>query len=311
MHLWKTDKAMALRERLEYTATAATLNICRLLPEGAVFALFRGFAALFHAASGRRRKIALRNAEIAFPNKPLCERKAMVKKSYLNLADSMALNMLIMTNRISNDQLKDMVETEDWDKFDRLEASSTKGWLVFTGHLGNWELMSQYLSLRLSRQLHVVARKGNNQLLEDRIVRPLRERFGGNVFYKKNAIMRMVKALKKGDVCGVMIDQKLNPPEGIYVDLFGKPAPTTSSSALLQIRFDVPVYPIFLVKTGHRKYRFLVHDRIQWADNGKPMEEQVSELTRVHQQVIEEMVRQYPDQWFWAHNRWGIPKSEL
>jgi KDO2-lipid IV(A) lauroyltransferase len=311
MRIWKTDKAMALRERLEYAATAATLNICRLLPEGAVLALFRGFAALFHAASGRRRKIALRNAEIAFPNKPLCERKAMVKKSYLNLADSMALNMLIMTNRISNDQLRDMIETEDWDKFDRLEKSSTNGWLVFTGHLGNWELMSQYLSLRLNRQLHVVARKGNNQLLEDRVVRPLRERFGGNVFYKKNAIMRMVKALKKGDVCGVLIDQKLNPPEGIYVDLFGKPAPTTSSSALLQIRFDVPVYPIFLVKTGYRKYRFLIHDPIQWADNGKPMEEQVSELTRVHQQVIEEMIRQYPDQWFWAHNRWGIPKSEL
>lgn len=284
------------------------LNFSRILPQRAVIALFRSFALLFYTASGRRRNIALRNAEIAFPDKPLSERSAMVKESYLNLAESMALNMLIMTNRISNEQLMDMVETDNWDIFDRLEAESAKGWLVITGHLGNWELMSQYLALRLNRQLHVVARQGNNQLLEERVVRPLRERFGGNVFYKKNAIMRMVKALKKGDVCGLLIDQKLNPPEGIYVDLFGKPAPTTSSSALLQIRFDVKVHPIFLVRTSHRKYRFLILESIPWSDNGKPMEEQVHELTFVHQQIIEDVIRQYPDQWFWAHNRWGLPK---
>ena len=168
--------------------------------------------------------------------------------------------------------------------------------------------MSQYFSLRLERPLNVVARQGNNRLIDDRIVRPMREHFGVNVFYKKNALMRMVKAINKGDVCGTLIDQKLNPPEGVYVDLFGKPAPTTNSTALLQIRFDITVLPIFMVKSGHHTYRMIIEEPVPWSDNGKSFEEQVLELTRKHQQIIEKMVLQYPDQWFWAHNRWGLPK---
>jgi KDO2-lipid IV(A) lauroyltransferase len=301
---------MALREHIEYAAIRTLLNFSRILPETAVYGLLRNFALLFFVVGGRRRRIALRNTEIAFPQKPLKERRELVRRSYVNLSDSMALSLLILTNRISNERLMDMVETDHWGKFDLLETERSTGWLVITGHLGNWELMSQYAALRLNRQLHVVARKGNNLLLEERIVRPLRERFGGNVVYKKNALMRVVKALKKGGVCGILIDQKLMPPEGIYIDLFGKPAPTTNTSALLQVRFGFKVLPMFLVKTDGRKYRYIIHDPIQWTDNGKPVEEQVCELTLKHQKVIEEMIRQYPDQWFWAHNRWGLPKEK-
>ena len=299
---------MALREKLEYAATVATLNFSRILPEEAVYALFKGFALLFYIASGRRRNLALRNTKIAFPEMPSKERKVLVRKSYVNLSESMALNILIMTDRISNDRLLSLVETDGWEKLERILTDTEKGLLAITAHLGNWELLPQYAALRLGRQVHAIARKGNNLLLEERIVRPLRERFGVSVFYKKNALMRIMKAIKKGDVCGLLIDQKLKPPEGIYVDFFGKPAPTTGSSALLQIRFGVTVQPAFMVKAGHRKYRLLIGEPLPWEDNGKPMEEQVHELTRIHQQIIEEMVRQYPDQWFWAHNRWSLPK---
>lgn len=299
---------MNLREQLEYGATAAVMNFSRILPEAAIVGLFRHFAMVFYSVSSRRRKLALRNTEIAFPDKPLSERKAMVKKSYLNLAEGMAVSMLVLTGRISNERLLDMVQTDEWEKLGQLHDASKRGWLVITGHLGNWELMSQYLGLRLDRTLHVIARRGNNQLLEERVVRPLRERFGITVFYKKNALIRIVKAVDKGDVCGLLIDQKLNPPEGIHVDLFGKPAPTTGSSALLQIRFGIPVYPIFLVREERLKYRFIVKEPIPWADNGKPLEEQVQELAGIHQKIIEDVIRQYPDQWFWAHNRWGLPR---
>ncbi len=299
---------MALREQLEYGATVSILNLTRILPEAAVYSLFKGFALFFYAANARRRNLALCNTEIAFPEMPLAERKLLIKRSYANLSESMALNTLITTRRISNERLMGMVEADDWKNLKQSQSDSKKGLLVITGHLGNWEFMPQYAALHLDKPLHVIARKGNNLLLEERIVRPLRERFGVSVFYKKNALMRIMKAINKGDICGLLIDQKLNPPEGIYVDLFGKPAPTTGSAALLQIRFGVVVQPVFMVKSGVRKYRLLIGKPVEWNDNGKPMEEQVHELTRVHQQIIEEMVRRYPDQWFWAHNRWGLPK---
>lgn len=302
---------MTLREQLEYAATAGVLKLSRILPEEAVYALFKGFALFFYIASGRRRKLALHNTKTVFPEMPKAKRKALVRKSYVNLSESMVLNLLIMTNRITNERLINMVETNGWERLEQTQEDGSKGLLAITGHLGNWELMPQYVALRLDRQVHVVARQGNNQLLEERIVRPLRERFGVTVFYKKNALMKIMKAINKGGICGLLIDQKLNPPAGIYVDLFGKQAPTTGSPALLQIRFGITVQPTFMVKDGHRKYRLLIGEPVPWTDNGKPMEEQVHELTRIHQQIIEKMVRQYPDQWFWAHNRWGLKKEEM
>jgi KDO2-lipid IV(A) lauroyltransferase len=297
---------MKLKEQIEYRATATVLQISKILPECAVYAVFKAFALLLHSMSARRRNLSLTNMKIAFPEKPENERKALVKKCYLNLSEGMALNILITTGRISDKQLLNMVETEDWGKFEKNIEASPNGFLAISGHMGNWELSSQYISLRLPRPLHVIARPTTNQLLEDRIVRPLREHFGVTVFYKKNALMRIMKAIKKGGVCGLLIDQKLKPPTGVMVDFFGKPAPTTASAALLQIRFGVTVNPAFMIRIAPRKYKLIIGDAVEWTDNGKSDEEQILELTRIHQGILEDIIREYPDQWFWMHNRWNL-----
>jgi len=300
---------MILREQIEYAATAGILKFSRILPEEAVYTLIKIFALLLHAASGRRRRLSLRNMEIAFPKKSLTERKYLVKQAFINLSESMAFNALIMSGRITNERLMDCVEVDDWDKFEQA-AASEKGLLIFSAHLGNWELMAQYIALRQRKPLNVIARQTNNRLLEDRIVRPLRERFGINIFYKKNALMKIVKASKKGETTGLLIDQRLNLREGVAVEFFGKKTGTTATPALLQIRFGITTLPTFMVKSGKHKYRFIIGDPVQWNDNGKPMEEQVLELTCIHQKIVEDMIRQYPDQWFWVHNRWGLPKAD-
>ena len=203
---------MKLSEKIEYGIVAGLLGLCRILPEGWVYALFRGLGiAGFHVVASRR-KLAIRNLEIAFPDKSLPERKHLARKNFIQMAEAMALNTLIMSGRITDQQLLDMVETEGWENFEQLSRNTSKGLLLFSAHLGNWELMPQYLALRSGKPLNVIARKTNNALLEERVVKPLREHFGVNVFYKKNAIMKMVKALNKGENTGVLIDQRLNPP---------------------------------------------------------------------------------------------------
>ena len=57
--------------------------------------------------------------------------------------------------------------------------------LAITGHIGNWELIPQFIALNISNQVHVIARETTNTLLEDRIISPLRRRFGVKVLYKK------------------------------------------------------------------------------------------------------------------------------
>ncbi|MBT8041644.1 MAG: hypothetical protein KJN98_00580 [Pontiella sp.] len=305
-------KKSATLEYVEYAFVASLLGITRIMPERMIYGLFNTLALLVYAVARGRRRITLRNMELVFPDMTDKERRQLAKKAYLNIADSLALNNLIMTGRVSDEQLLDHVEVEGWEAFEQRKASLKTGMLVITGHLGNWELLPQYAGLKLPEQLHVIARKTDNQLLERKIIFPLRKRFGMQVYYKKNALMHIMKAVKKGEICALLLDQKLKPSGGGFMmDFFGHPAPTGGSPALLQIRFGVPVQPVFLVKTAPHKHRLILCDPIPWEDNGKPMEEQVQELTRLHQALLEKMILQYPEQWFWMHNRWGLSKAEL
>ncbi len=299
---------MKISDHIEYSAVAGLLGLCRILPESWVFGCFKGLGLMFHTFLIQRRKLALRNMEIAFPDKPLAERSSLVRQHFINLSESMALNALIMSGRITNERLLDMVDCDDWERFEQVSKADGIDLLVFSAHLGNWELMPQYIALRLRRQISVIARKGSNALLEERIVRPLRERFSVGVLYKQNAMMRMIRALRNGDIVGILIDQKLNLAEGISVPFFGKEAGTTATPAILQIRFGVTTLPMFMVKAGKHRYRLIIGDPVQWQDNGKPQEQQVAELTCLHQRLVEDKIREYPDQWFWVHDRWRLGK---
>ncbi|MBN2684725.1 MAG: lysophospholipid acyltransferase family protein [Pontiellaceae bacterium] len=301
---------MKIREQLEYGLARGLLALCRTLPESWIYALFRNIGKLANRVLKRRHRLSMRNMEIAFPSMPEAERKKLVRQHFINLAESMALNALITSGRISDERINRMVEVENWEIFEEVCQNSPKGVLVFSAHLGNWELLPQYVALCKNTPIHIIARKSNNERIEERIVMPLRERFGVKILYKKNALMRMVQAARRNELSGMLIDQKLNPPNGVPIDFFGRPACTTTTPALLQIRFGLTLVPMFMARTGLRKYRLIVRPPVEWIDNGKLQEEQAKELTRLHQEVIENIIREYPDQWFWVHNRWGLKKSE-
>lgn len=306
----KENLIMSVRNHLEYYAVAGLLQGSRLLPRSWVYGLYNGIVLLMYALLADRRKISLKNLEIAFPEKSEAERKKLARLSYQNLGEALALNTLIMTKRVSDEELMGMVEMEGFEAFLERRAQHKAGCLVITGHFGNWELLPQYAGLKLTEQLHVISRKTDNPVLEEKIVFPLRKRFGMTVFYKQNALVHIMKAVKRGHICAMQVDQKLNPPEGFFMDFFGRPAPTVGTPALLTIRFGIPVQSVFLVRTAPKKYRLILPKPIPWEDNGKSMEEQVHELTFLHHQQLEEMIRKHPEQWFWMHNRWGLKKEE-
>ncbi|MBN2162019.1 MAG: lysophospholipid acyltransferase family protein [Pontiellaceae bacterium] len=300
---------MKKTDYIEYGAVRFLLGLSRLLPEACVFGLYRGLGRLSCSLLARRRITALMNTEVVFPEKSEAERMQIVRTHFLNISESLALNTLIMSGRISNEELLDMVEADHWERLEHAVHDSPHGALFFSCHIGNWELMPQYAALRLKIKCHVIARKTDNALLEERIMLPLRERFGVRIFYKKNAMMKIMQATRKGEPAGIMIDQKLNIKEGIRTEFFGRMAGTTATPALLQIRFGITTIPVFMIRLAHKRYRMIIGEPVQWEDNGAPMEEQVAGLTAVHQKIAEQIILEYPEQWFWVHDRWGLWKA--
>ncbi|NOU36356.1 MAG: lysophospholipid acyltransferase family protein [Kiritimatiellaceae bacterium] len=293
------------REKTEYALVKGLIVCLKPLPTKIITSAFRLFGDLFFLLGFRRRNLTLKNLAIAFPEKSRKERVRIARRAFLNMAEFTGDSFLLMAGKLSPEEILSMVDDAQLEKYKTMRNASGKGALHITGHLGNWELMAQYGALQ-GLESHVVARKGSNQLIDDRIVTPLRTRYGNKVFYKENAMINTVKALKRNEAVSFLIDQRIGPKEGVPVQFFGQSVLAVASCAALQIRFDPLVIPVFLMKTSRRRYKLIIGDAIQWNDDGSPQEEQIQKLTQHYQRVIEETIRQYPDQWFWMHNRWRL-----
>lgn len=294
------------REKTEYRLTKGFFLILRLCPEPVIYGACNMVASLTYRLGTQRRNLTLRNLELAFPEKTEKERLRIARAAYKHFGRLIAESAMILADKINREKLLEMVDGEQMQKLLDLEAGTDKGILFITGHLGNFELLAHYTGMLFKRQGHVVARQGNNRLIDEKIVTPMRESFGNKVVHKKRALPRIARALKSGGHAGLLIDIKTNAREGVPVRFFEKETLGIKSSAYLQLKLDPLVVPMTMVRAESGQYRLIVSDPVAWQDNGQPVEEQITELTQIHQTELEKLIRQYPEQWFWMHNRWKL-----
>ena len=82
---------------------------------------------------------------------------------------------------------------------------------------------------------------------------------------------------------------------------FGQPAHTPLSAAEWAVKYDAPIIPVFGLRNDDgMSFRLFVAQPIP---HGPP-----KEMMQRYNDVVEEIVREYPDQWFWIHNRWKTGK---
>jgi KDO2-lipid IV(A) lauroyltransferase len=178
--------------------------------------------------------------------------------------------------------------------------------VILTGHLGQWELMSQMISRRLpEREAAIVTRYLSNPLLEDRLVHPYRTATGVRVLYKDKALLGGSKTLRRGGMLGLLIDQKIGVRDGVEVEFLGQQVLALASSAHLQMRLDADAMGVFLLRDRRGYFRLVVTEPVP-VDEDATAEGAVERLVQRHQDVISEMVRAYPEQWFWMHDRFRM-----
>lgn len=294
-----------VREKTEYLLLKGLIVCLKPIPSKMVISIFRLFGALFFLTGFRRRNLTLANLELAFPEKSRKERIGIAWRSFLNMAEFASDSFLILAGKLTPEEITAMVDGTQLEKYQALRSTSVTGAIHITGHLGNWELLAQYAALKGLKSC-IVVRERDNRLIDEKIVMPLRTRYGNRIFYKKNAMLNTVKSLKRGEAVAFLIDQKINRKEGVPVPFFGREVLAVASCAEIYIRFNPLAVPVFLIKTAPRQYKLLIGDAIEWKDDGSPHEKQVQKLTQRYQRIIEEMIRKYPDQWFWMHNRWRL-----
>jgi KDO2-lipid IV(A) lauroyltransferase len=293
-----------LRINLEYWWARAVLGLFRRL------ALARGIA--LGCAIGRfgfwfpkLRRTGERNLKLAFPDLPDHERRRLLRGSFENLGRLLAIFSHFADN---SETVKRMFAVEGLEQFGRASARGN-GVILFTGHVGAWELSSFGLSL-FGHPLSFLVRRIDNPKIEAMIDR-IRSRLGNRTIDKRSAAREMLQILRDGGTLGILVDLNTLDREAMFVDFFGIPAATTFIVAKLALRTGAAVLPVFAPWDDDSKRFLLKIGAPLPVERTGDEDEDAQRLTQQYTRVVEDYVRRYPDQWLWIHRRWKTrPQGE-
>ncbi len=174
------------------------------------------------------------------------------------------------------------------------------GGIVFTAHIGNWEIGSLAVIQR-GLALDQLYRAANNPGV-DRLIRRARAVFSDRYHAKGAAGLRsLVAALKRGGHLALIADQRFN--EGIAVPFFGHDAMTAPTIAELALRYRVPVVPGHVVRLEGARFRVIFEPPLALPDSGDRKRDVATVMAAVNARY-EAWIRAHPEQWLWLHRRW-------
>jgi Kdo2-lipid IVA lauroyltransferase/acyltransferase len=295
-----------MRERLEYWLVLSVARPLGLVPRGLARMLAGALAAFVYFALARLRRVGERNLAMALPELSAVERKRILRRVYRCLG--WQLVEFCRMPRYTVENTRDGIRTEGMEHY-LAAARRGKGVLVLTGHLGAWELSSFYHSL-MGYPMGMVIRRLDNRLLDDYVNR-IRCRHGNRVLHKDDFARGLLTAMREGETVGILMDTNMTPPQGVFVPFFGRPACTASGLARVALRTGAAVLPGFMVwEEAERRYVLRFGPELDFAQTDD-VEADVLAATAQCNQVLEEWIRRYPDQWLWIHRRWKTrPEGE-
>lgn len=266
--------------------------------------LAKAIGRIWFALDRPHRKVALDNLERAFgKEKNFAQRKQIARAAFSNI--SMIPFEIGWSLYLGIDDIVEHCRIKGLSHVRQAHAKG-KGVLVLCLHIGNWELLpvifisSRYDISMIYRPLDFTP--------ADLFFLKYRSRFGGKPIPKKKSMRKIISALKHKECIGILLDQDPRRKHGVFADFFGHPACTNKGMALLAMKTMAPVLPSFLVRQGTG---FVVHigPEIPLYYTGRKQHD-LQKNTERYNKVLESIIREYPEQWLWMHNRWKTkPKS--
>jgi KDO2-lipid IV(A) lauroyltransferase len=247
---------------------------------------------VWYAVDRKHRTRCMKNLAMAFPEWTEATCRSNAKETFRHFG-RVAGDFLRSPVR-TNQEVLQSVEVEGFDSW-KEAISMGKGLLVLTGHMGNWERFAQWIVAH-EGPLTVVARDADQVGVQDRVLR-IRESVGVEVLSRGNTARHALVLLRKNKWVGLLADQN---SKDCFVPFFGQPCGTVTGPAVLHRRTGAPIVPCYCVRTGCGRYKVFSLPIIDPQND----EEDAVALTAQINAALESVVREYPTQWLWMHDRW-------
>lgn len=282
-------------------AALAALWLMRLVPPDAALGFADRMARRFGPWFGRHR-VAMDNLHHAYPDKDEAELQQIASDMWGNMGR-------LAGEYIFLDQLFDFVpgaepgrvEVEGEEIFVRIRDSA-RPHIIFTGHLGNFELLP-VAGASYGLPVTALFRAPNNPYIAKYIFSTRAEAMGELIASRAGAAFALARILERGGNIGVLVDQKFS--RGVRTTFFDRPCNTSPLVAKLARQYDCDVYPARSIRLPGNRFKLQFFEKLDLprVEDGRVDVPATSQLLN---DTVEGWVREHPGQWMWFHKRWSL-----
>jgi len=264
------------------------------LPLGLQAALGRGLGVLLHALAGSRRRIALRNLELCFPEWSEERRRALVREHFRWLGRSILERGLLWHAPVA--RLQRLIKVEgDVTLAERSERPVM--WLV--PHFMGLDVAGVATQIFQRQQVASIYQEQSDPVM-DAAIRRGRLRFNqGEVFPRSDSARPLLRAIRRRWAFFNLPDMDFGIRDAAFVPFFGVPAATLLAPSRMARALDMVVQPVVAeMLPGGQGY--VVRFEAPWRDF--PSDDALADTARMNR-WIEDEIRRNPAQYLWVHKR--------
>lgn len=243
---------------------------------------------MFHTLK-RRRYICCVNLELAFPELSVNERAQLNRAHFISLGKGLFETALSWWG-----QEQKLAKLAQFEGLEHLNAADQQGGVILlSAHFTSLELGGRLLAPQLP--LHVIYRPHQNAVIEQQVHKLRSKRYG--LAISRDNIRAMIQSLKQGFTVWYAQDQHFDQKNSLFVPFFGIEAATNTATSRLVSLGKAKLVPFFTVRTENGYLlRFLP------ALQDFPSESVHTDTARINA-IIEQQVREFPEQYLWTHRR--------
>ena len=182
-----------------------------------------------------------------------------------------------------------------------LRAHEGQGMVICAAHQGNWEIATMGL-MQLGKEPAGLYQRVKNPLV-DAFLRESRIPFYPAGLFAKdpNTAMKLMRLLKRSGCLAMLADLREN--SGVKVPFFGRNAPSTPFPAMMARNLGIPLFAGRIVREPGVRFRLSMEKIEVPVTDDKDAD--ILAATANLQAAFEQSIREKPEQWMWAHQRWG------
>jgi KDO2-lipid IV(A) lauroyltransferase len=286
-----------LLQRFEYAVYRAVARALRDASDRAVVRWGARVGLLGKIVVRSRDRLAMRNLRAVFPEKSDAERRRILDDCWRHFGRQTLEG--IRMQHLTDEEIAERCPLVGTELLDEALARG-RGVLLLSGHYGGWEVGWLALMSRI-RNVRAVARPLDNEYLERDLAR-IRARTGAEVVDRRRAARFLIKGLSANAVVCLLVDQAVQPREGVLAPFLGLPAWTTDAPAKMALRLGSTIVFAFCIPDGAR-HRLEFEEPIH-IDQLSDGERDPEALTGRINGIVSRRIAACPELWLWMHDRW-------